>query len=464
MHSARMAQGHRKKIENLAKPGQACGLGPQKVGLLSLLFLFYAYTTAGPFGYEEMFSRSGPGMAFLFLAVVPLLWSIPMSLAAGELNSFLPVEGGFYRWVRAAFGDFWGFLAGWWNWTGTFLLNGLYGVLFVDYLSPYVPGLTGMKRWGVAVAFLWLLAYANIRGIRVAGWVAIALQVAIFVPVVWLCLVALPEWQQNPFLPLVLPDQPLMSVFGAGLALAMWNYAGYEQLSSVAEEVKNPQRTYVHALALTTPLAILTYILPCALALAVLGNWKEWKTGYLVTAAQQIGGPALGVGMLAASTIAVASLSNSTILSTTRIPFAMAQDGYLPRWLAWVHPRYGTPARAIVFSTVIYCALAVKAVVDLVAIYIWLRIATSLLTFYAVWQLRRKMPEAVRTFRIPGGRWGLAYVIVMPTLLCAVGVYHSDPIAYTYAPWMLASGPVAYVLFRRRREEEGRELKAVQTE
>ena len=104
----------------------------KKVGLLPLVFLFYAYTTAGPFGFEEMFSRSGPGMALLFLALVPLLWSIPMSLAAAELNSLLPVEGGFYRWVRAAFGDFWGFLAGWWNWTGTFLLNSVYGVLFVD--------------------------------------------------------------------------------------------------------------------------------------------------------------------------------------------------------------------------------------------------------------------------------------------------------------------------------------------
>jgi amino acid transporter len=431
------------------QPAETSGIAAHKVGFLPLLFLFYAYTTGGPFGYEEMFSRSGPGMALLFLAFVPLLWSIPMSLAAAELNSILPVEGGFYRWVRAAFGDFWGFQAGWWNWTGTFLLNTSYGVLFVDYISRYVPGLTGLWRWVGAAAFLWLLAYANIRGIRVAGWVAITLQVAVFVPVVWLCIAALLQWQQNPFLPLVPPQQPLITVFGAGLALAMWNYAGYEQLSSVAEEVKDPQRTYVRALVWCTPLAVLTYVVPTALALAALGNWSEWKTGYFVRAAREIGGPALGVAMLVASIIAVASLSNSTILSTTRLPFAMAQDGYLPRWLAPVHPRYGTPARAIVFSTVIYCVLAVKAVVDLVAIYIWLRIATSLLTLYAAWQLRRKLPDAPRSFRIPGGRLGLAYVVVAPTLLCGVGVYYSDPVAYKFAPWMLAAGPVAYVLLRR---------------
>jgi len=431
------------------RPPEIPRVNVKKVGLLPLVFLFYAYTTAGPFGFEEMFSRSGPGMALLFLALVPLLWSIPMSLAAAELNSLLPVEGGFYRWVRAAFGDFWGFLAGWWNWTGTFLLNSVYGVLFVDYLSPYVPGLTGVGRWVGAVVFLWVLAYANIRGIRVAGWLAVALQVVIFVPVGWFCLAALFQWQQSPLLPLVPPGQPLVGVFGAGLALAMWNYAGYEQLSSVAEEVKDPQRTYVRALAWTTPLAVLTYVLPAALALAALGNWAEWKTGYMVRAAQQLGGPALGVAMLGASIIAVASLSNSTILSTTRIPFAMAQDGYLPRWLATVHPRHGTPARAIAFSTVIYCLLAVRSVVDLVAIYIWLRIATSLLTLYAVWRLRRKMPAAPRTFRIPGGAPGLVYVTLVPTLLCAVGLYYSAPVAYKYSPWLLLAGPVAYVWLRR---------------
>lgn len=431
------------------KPAPPTGIGGQKVGFLPLLFLFYAFTTAGPFGFEEMFSRAGPGMALVFLAFVPLVWSIPISLAAAELNSMLPVEGGFYRWVRAAFGDFWGFLAGWWNWTGTFLLNSLYGVLFVDYISHYVPGLQGVWKWAGAAAFLWVLAYANVRGIKVAGWVATALQLAILVPVVWLCILALLRWQQNPFLPFIPPGRPLVSVFGAGLALAMWNYAGYEQLSSVAEEIKDPQRTFIRALAWNTPLAILTYVLPAGLALAALGNWSEWKTGYFVEAAKEIGGPALGAAMLAASIIAVASLSNSTILSTTRMPFAMAEDGYLPRWLAKVHPRYGTPARAIVFSTVIYCAVAVTNVVDLVAIYIWTRMATSLLTLFAAWQLRRKMPAAPRSFLIPGGKLGLAYVVILPTLLCGVGVYYSDPIAYKYSPWLLAAGPVAYLLIRR---------------
>lgn len=441
------------------------GVGLKKIGFLPLLFLFYGYTTAGPFGFEAMFARSGPGMALVFLALVPFLWSIPISLAAAELNSLLPVEGGFYRWVRLGFGDFWGFLTGWWNWTGTFLLNSLYGVLFVDYAGPYVArslapllsgfvspevlGWTPLWRWLGACAFLWLFAYANIRGIQVVGWIATVLQVIVFVPVLWLCLAALFRWQHNPLLPFAPPGRPFVGVFGAGLALAMWNYAGYEQLSSVAEEIKDPQRTFVRALFWTTPLAVLTSVVPCGLALAALGNWAAWDTGYLVVAARGIGGPALGAAMLLASIIAVASLSNSTILSTTRLPFAMAEDGYLPRWLAKLHPRYGTPATAIVFSTIVYCAVAITNVVDLVAIYLWTRIATSMLTLLAVWRLRRTMPAAPRSFRIPGGRLGLGYVVAVPAFLCGLAVYYSDPVAFKYSPWLIASGPVAYLLLRR---------------
>src|SRR2546422_4116263 len=90
------------------------------IGFLPLLAIFYGYTAGGPFGYEDIFSQSGPGMALVFLTFVPFFWSIPMSFASAELNSILPVQGGFYRWTRAAFGDFWGFQCGWWNWTGTF--------------------------------------------------------------------------------------------------------------------------------------------------------------------------------------------------------------------------------------------------------------------------------------------------------------------------------------------------------
>jgi amino acid transporter len=420
----------------------------RQIGFLPLLAIFYGYTAGGPFGYEGIFHDSGPGMALVFLAFVPFFWSIPISFASAELNSILPVQGGFYRWTRAAFGDFWGFQCGWWNWAGTFLLNSLYGVLVMDYLSIYFPGITGYAKWAGACIVLILLAALNARGIQVAGWLSVALLVAVLIPVTWLCVVSLFHMKFNPVVPFVPPGAPFRSVFGRGLALAMWNYAGYEQLSSSTGEMKDPQKTFVRILVWNTPMNILTYILPTTLALAVLGNWSEWKTDYIVTASRLIGGPALGAMMLIAAMIGTLSLSNSTILYTTRVPATMAEDGYLPKWLGKIHPRYGTPVRAIVVSTIVYCVLARFDVEDMVNIYIWTRIATTLLTLLAAWQMRRKEPNAPRAFRIPGGKWGMAYILIFPAILCALKVAQSEDYVWKYAPWLLATGPAAYLILR----------------
>ena len=95
-----------------------------------------------------------------------------------------------------------------------------------------------------------------------------------------------------------------------------------------------------------------------------------------------------------------------------------------------------------------YCLLARFRVADLVNIYIWTRIATSILTLLAVWALRRKMPSAPRQFRVPGGGIGIASAIFFPAVLCAVKIYYSEPFVWRWAPWLLAAGPVAYCIFR----------------
>jgi amino acid transporter len=423
----------------------------KKAGLLYFVFVMFAYTTGGPFGMEEMVTTSGPGMTLLYLLVIPFFWCIPVSLVAAELTTAMPVEGGFYRWVRASFGNFWGFLAGWWNWSASWLLGASYAVLFTDYLANYFPSLAGWKHYLVSLALISLLAYINIRGIRMVGMVATILEFSVLLPVLVLCGIAAAKWHHNPFHPVIPPHVPPFQVFGVGLALGLWLYSGYEQCSSVAEEIENPQRSYPQALAIVVPLSIATYFLPTLLSLAALGNWQDWNTAYLATAARLIGGGWLGFLMTVAAMLCNISLLNATILTSTRMPSSMSEDGYLPPLFAAKHPKFGTPWIAILISSAIYALLAFHTIAQLLTVYVWLRILVTLLTVLAAWRMRRLQPEMKRPFRIPWGRAGLACVIIAPILMSGVALIGSDKFALKWGPVPVALGIGAYFLFPKLR-------------
>jgi amino acid transporter len=250
------------------------------------------------------------------------------------------------------------------------------------------------------------------------------------------------------------PHQGTFKVFGVGLALGLWLYSGYEQLSTVAEEVENPQRAYPRALALVVPLSIAAYFLPTVAGLASAGQWEKWHTGFFSEAAGLIGGTFhghawLGTWMTLAAMIANVALLNSTILTTTRMPFAMAEDGYLPEALTRKHSRYGTPWLAIVTSAVIYGLLAWQSLGQLISVYIWLRSATTVLTVLSAWKLRRTRPEMPRAFRIPGGRVGLFYVVAAPVVMALVALLGSDKFGMIGGAVAMLVGPLVYLSVRK---------------
>jgi amino acid transporter len=419
----------------------------QKAGLLYFVFVMYSYTTAGPFGLEEQVTTSGPGLTLLFHLILPLFWCIPVSLASAELTTAIPVEGGFYRWVREGFGNFWGFLAGWWNWTASWLLGASYAVLFSDYMQFYFPGLVGWKHYAMSLALIALIAGINILGIRMVGAFATVLEILILLPVIALCVIAATKWHHNPFVPFIPPHVPPFQVFGVGLALGLWLYSGYEQMSSVAEEVENPQRSYPIALMIVVPLSIATYFLPTLFSLAALGNWQDWKTAYFPTAALLIGGPWLGLAIAIAAAITDISILNATVLASTRMPSAMAEDGYLPPIFAAKHSRYGTPWIAILISSAIYALLSFQTLAQLLTVYIWLRTLVTVLTVLSAWRLRKKFPEMKRPFRIPWGNAGLFYVVMAPILMGILSLVASDRFALKWGPVPVLLGVVAYFVF-----------------
>lgn len=153
--------------------------------------------------------------------------------------------------------------------------------------------------------------------------------------------------------------------------------------------------------------------------------------------------------MTIAAMVTNLSLLNATVLTSTRMPSTMSEDGYLPAAFSARHPRYGTPWIAIIASSIVYALLAQKTMVQLLTIYVWLRIGVTILTVLSSWRIRKTQPDLARPFRIPGGRTGLLYVVIAPLVMSVVALVGSDPFARRWGPVPVLLGPLMYFVFRK---------------
>src|SRR5437867_10325593 len=164
---------------------------PRKASTLHLVFMTYAVICSGAYGLEEMISGSGPGMTLFTLIILPFIWAVPVSLACAELSARHPVEGGYYRWARMAFGDFTGYMAGWLVWLANLATNGTFAVLFSNYLRFWIPALSHSWNWFIAAAVIRATGYLNRRAIRPVGATSVVLTTLIFFPFLGLTLLGL---------------------------------------------------------------------------------------------------------------------------------------------------------------------------------------------------------------------------------------------------------------------------------
>ena len=115
------------------------GLKKHDIKVSGIVFMLYCLVAAGAFGIEEMIPEAGPGMTIILLIAFPIVWAYPISNLVAECGSVLPSEGGVYVWVKEAFGEFWGFQAGWWGTVSTYITNGVYVSLVAGYVSQMIP-------------------------------------------------------------------------------------------------------------------------------------------------------------------------------------------------------------------------------------------------------------------------------------------------------------------------------------
>ena len=392
------------------------------------------------------------------LVLIPLVWSVPTSLMVGELASALPEEGGYYCWVRRALGGFWGFQEAWLSLAASVFDMAIYPVIFVLYLGRIEPAWTAGSRgtlWALAVVVL--CAAWNLRGARAVGEGSIGLFCLLLSPFVVLTAVGFWKGFVGYHGLGVFRGAPAVGMDLAGaVSVTLWNYMGWDNASTVAQEVVEPQKNYPRAMLTAAGLVALTYVLPLA-AVALAGiPADQFSTGAWTDAAREVVGPWLALCVVLGGTINGFGMFNALMMSYTRVPYALAEEGLLPKVVAWKSAA-GVPAVSVMLCSVAW-ALALKLSFErLISIDLVLYGAALVLEFIALVVLRVKEPELVRPFKVPGGLRGALAVGVGPTLLIAFALWaaRGERVAglpaLGFAAIVAATGPLVYLVARAMR-------------
>jgi len=433
---------------------------PSRLRLGPLVAVMFFTVSGGPFGLEGLVGSVGPGVALVLLVATPLLYSVPETLLVGELASMLPAEGGYYQWVKRAFGRFWGFWNGWLSWTYSLLDMAIYPVLLIQYVGFFLPGLGLLERWLVALAMIWGATWLNLRGTRVVGTASGWFVAAVLAPFAVLALVALVQWFRQPATPF--PITPFhaagtsfLGALGIGVSQSIWNYSGWDNASTIGGEIEQASATYPRALARALPLVTFVYLLTIVPTLA-LTNWTTWTDGAWPGLARAVVGSWLGVWVALAGMLSAFALFNALLLVYSRIPLVLAQDGLLPAALARTDAR-GTPANAVLVSAVVYSMLALLPFGGLLAGDVLLYTAALALEFAALIRLRRAEPMLRGVFRVPLDVPWLVALASLPLLVLVAGLVLEVRSRAIGLPGVLVAvllamaGPPVYAGLRGRR-------------
>jgi len=382
--------------------------------------------SGGTYGTEDIVHGAGYGRAILILLLTPILWSLPTAFMIGELSSALPEEGGYYAWVRRAMGNFWGFQEAWLSLVASVFDMAIYPTLFILYLERLFPWFAeGHRGLMVGLGVVALCALLNIAGVKVVSTTSLWLFFALSAPFV--AIVCIAPFKFGALATAVTkPTNSGIDIL-TGLLICMWNYMGWDNASTIAAEVERPQRTYPRAMLVAVAIVSLSYIVPVAAMWMTGLAPAAWDTGFWADAAGMLGGPLLRVGLALGGMISGFGMFNALVMSYSRLPLAMAQDGMLPKIFAKRTQRARAPWVAIVVLAILWAPCLLLGFERLVTIDILLYGASLALEFAALIFLRIREPELPRPFRVPGGMLGAVAIGISPMLMLGFSVAGVQP-------------------------------------
>lgn len=399
-------------------------------------------------------SAGDPGVALLVWLVGGGL-SLLGALTFAELGAMLPEAGGSYAYVREAFGSFPAFLLGWTLFLaiGTGSIATL-AVAFGNYAAELVP----FGPWGrklVALGMILAVTAVNVRGTRTAANVqnwSTAIKVAAILLLAAAGLSLGHGFEVTTTSAFTTPmTGPLIS--GAGIALlgVLWAYEGWQNVAYSAGEALDPQRTFARGIVVGTLALILIYVAANLGYAAALGPDAVARSDRVAAEAVRVlAGPAAARIVTLAILVSMISAANGVTLTDTRCYFAMARDGVFFRRLAEVHPRFGTPAFAVLASAAWAMVLTLTGTFEQLFTYVvfasWLFAG---LAAVSVFVLRSRRPDLPRPFRVPGYPLTPALFVAAAAAIVANTVI-ARPVQALAGLGIVLLGTPAYLIWRAR--------------
>jgi amino acid transporter len=404
------------------------GAKTRKLRIVQLAAVIFLTVSGGPYGLEPLLRDTGAAAAFFLLITAPLLWDIPTILTILELNSMMPRTGGYYQWVKRALGIRWAFYEGWWTWLYTFADLAIYPVLFVQYLAFFFPQAEAFKI-PICLAIIWTSAFINILGIVTVGRTSIVLSAIVLFPFIGLFAWVLIEHHGQLHIPSPSLKNTAFSNIGLGLYTIMWNFLGWDNVTTYAEEVSKPVRSYLYSILVAFITVFIIYFTALAIATTTRINANVLMDQGFPSLGELVGGRWLGAAIAIGGMASALGLYSAVLLSVSRIPEVMAEDRLLPLKLSALHPKYNSPYVSILCCSVVVSGMILWTFGELVIIDITLYGAALLLEYIALIKLRKIAASDHRPFKIPLNRAGLILMAILPFLVYALaltGVFVND--------------------------------------
>jgi amino acid transporter len=304
----------------------------------------------------------------------------------------------------------------------------IYPTTFVLYLKQIAPAVTVGHRAillelaVVAAAVVW-----NLRGAAVVGEGSVWLWAASISPFVVLVIFGGYVGFHGGSGPLgghASLARPPGIDFSTAILVAMWNYMGWDNATTVANEVENPQRNYPRVILISVGAIMLTYAIPIAAAAWAGIPASGFSTGDWVDVAHTLGGPALALAVVLAGVVDDFSTFSNLTLSYTRLPHALAKDGFLPAVFTR-RLENGAPWVSVLVCGACWALALGFSFERLITIDLVLWGLSMILEFLALIALRRTEPGLRRPFRIPGPEWVPVVLAISPAALTLYALYAS---------------------------------------